>query len=221
MSVTRLIKMYEPEKDWNEIAAKYAKKHKKSIEEVQKAWKEEGRKAVEKGTKFHGEMESRLIDAGEVEIDGKRYPVFPSPLVDGIKIAIPLQLEEKLYPELLIYSHRYKVAGQADLVEIRDKKIHIKDYKTSKEIKLESYRHWKHGHEMMLFPLSHLMNCNFYHYSMQLNIYAHLLKTHNPKLKIGDLEIHHIKDDELIIYPVPDLQQEAKTLLTHYADQNI
>ncbi len=97
--------------------------------------------------------------------------------------------------------------------------IHVVDYKTSKEIKTESYKHWKNGHEMLLFPLGHLMNCNFTTYSLQLNIYMYLLKTHNVKLKVGDMEIHHIKDDELIVYKVPDLQKEARTLLEHHYEQ--
>ena len=49
-SFSSIIKIVEPEKDWNEIAEKYAKKHstKKNPltkEGVQKQWSEEGRVA--------------------------------------------------------------------------------------------------------------------------------------------------------------------------------
>lgn len=216
LSVTSLIKKYEPQKNWQEIAEKYAKKHKKNVEDVQAAWKEEGRKAIEKGINYHAKMESLYIDKGEWDIEGEKYKVVSSPIINGVKYAIPLSLEDGIYPELIVYSDKYKVSGQADLVEIAKGKINIKDYKTSKEIKKESHKHWKNGHEKMLFPVSHLMNCNFFHYSLQLNIYMLLLKAHNKKLKIGNMELLHVKDDEETVYKVPNLQKEAKSILEHY-----
>lgn len=216
VSVTSLIKKYEPIKDWQEIAEKYAKKHKKAVEEVQASWKEEGRKAIEKGVAYHSKMETEYIDKKEIGIDGKFYTVVPTPMLDGVKFAIPLKLENGIYPEIIVYSDKYKIAGQADLVEVLDGLVNIKDYKTSKEIKKESHKHWRNGHEMMNFPLNHLMNCNFYQYSLQLNIYMYLLKLHNRKLNIGTMEICHVKDEETISYIVPDLQREARTLLEHH-----
>lgn len=221
ISTTRLIKQYEQWKDWNEIARRYAEKNKKTVEEVQAAWREEGRKAIDKGIAYHNKMEADLIEQMNIEVEGRSYQVFPTPLQDGIKIALGLKLDEGVYPELIVYSHKYKVAGQADVVEIVNGKINIIDYKTSKEIKMESYKHWRHGHEMLKFPVSHLMNCNFNTYSLQLNIYMFLLKGHNPKLKVGKMEIHHVKDDELEIYKVSNLQKEAKALLTDYAGKNL
>lgn len=219
-SVTTLIKKYEPEKNWAEIAAKYAKKVKKPVEEVQAAWKEEGRKAIEKGTAFHNKMECLYNDTGIWTIEGEKCEVCPSPIIDGIKHARILKLEKGVYPELLVYSHKYKVAGQADLVEVVKNKINIKDYKTSKEIKKESYKHWKNGYEMMKFPLNNLMNSNFWHYSVQLNLYMYMLKAHNPTLSIGTMEILHIKDNEDIeIHTVPNLQKETKSLLHDFASK--
>ncbi len=219
-SVTGLIKQYEKKKDWQEIAEKYAKKHKKDVEQVQAEWREEGRKAIEKGVNYHNKMESEYVARGSVTIGEKVYEVIPSPMEDGVKVAIPLKLSDGIYPEIIVYSDKYKVSGQADLVEVLDGVINIKDYKTSKEIKTESYKHWKTGHEMLLPPLGHLMNCNFVTYALQLNIYMYLLKSHNRKLKIGDMIIHHIKIDEdkvdLIPYLVPNLQKEARVLLEHH-----
>lgn len=220
VSVTQLIKMFEVPKDWTEIARKYAEKHKKTLEEVQAAWKEEGRKSIEKGVAYHNKMEADVVAEKEREIEGIKYPVYYNPTIDGIKLALPLKLEEGLYPELIVYSHRYKLAGQADLVEVRNGKINILDYKTSKEIKKKSYKNWKTGYEMFTYPLSHLMNCNFNHYSLQLNLYMLLIKFHNPKLKVGRMDINHIKDNVEEIYKVPNLQRECKVLLDYYADKS-
>lgn len=220
-SVTQVIKKYEPKKDWEAITEAYAKKHKKSVAEVRQMWDEERDKAIKKGNDFHLKMETEYVDRGEFEINGVKYKVVHSPIIDGVKMAIPLKLESGIYPELIVYSHKYKVSGQADLVEVIDGFINIKDYKTSKEIKKESYKHWRNGYEMLEFPLSHLMNCNFNIYSLQLNIYMNLLKTHNPKLKIGKMEIHHIKDDEIIVHEIPKMQKESKIILQHHLENSL
>lgn len=237
-SVTTLIKKYEPHKDWDEIATKYAKKVKKTVEEVKAEWAKAGHDAVTRGTAFHNKMEDQYIKAGIWKIEDVDCAVHSSPIIEGIKKARPLKLDQGIYPELLVYSHNYKVAGQADLVEVVKNTIHIKDYKTSKEIKKESHKHWKNGHEMMCYPLNNFMNSNFWHYSIQLNLYMYMLKAHNPNLKIGTMTILHIiphKDmivgdlwdgdpkkanyedwDEIVEYKVPDLQKDVKRLLEHF-----
>jgi ATP-dependent exoDNAse (exonuclease V) beta subunit len=220
-SVTTIIKKYCPQKDWNQIAEKYAKKVKKSVEEVQAAWKEEGAKAVSKGTAYHEKMETLYKETGLFKLEDKDCIVYESPLVDGIKKARDLKLDQGIYPELLIFSHKYKVAGQADLVEIVNGKINIKDYKTNKKIDKESYKHWKDGHEMMLFPVNQFMNCNFWHYALQLNIYMFMLRAHNPKLKMGEMYIYHIKEEDNVEpYLIPDLQSDVKRLLEHFKEQS-
>lgn len=219
LSVTALIKRYEHKKDWDEIATKYAKKHKLDVADVKAAWKEEGRASIEKGIEYHSKKEHEYISQGRIQINGKEYEVVPSPIEDGVKLAIPLKLADGIYPEIIIYSDKYKISGQADLVEVLDGQINIKDYKTVKKIERESYKGWKDRRpyqEMLLYPVSHLMACKYFTYALQLNIYMYLLKTHNPKLKVGDMEIHHVKDNELEIIPVPNLQKEARTILEHY-----
>lgn len=220
ISTTKLIKRYEPYKDWDEIARKYAEKNKLSLADVKASWKAESQKGMNRGLAYHASQEEALVAEVTVEVEGKRYPVVPTPMEDGIKIAIPLKLEEGIYPELIIYSNKYKVAGQADRVDIHNGKITIKDYKTSKRIDLESYKHWRTGHEMMKPPVSHLMNCNFTTYSLQLNIYMFMIKSHNPKLKVGPMSIDHVKEDGVDVYEVPNLQKEAKKILEHYANQD-
>jgi hypothetical protein len=221
-SVTTLIKKYTPQKDWNEIAAKFAKKNKKSVEEVQAAWKEEGKKAVDKGTAYHEKMENLYKETGQFKIEEQDCLVYDSPIIEGIKVARDLKLDQGIYPELLIFSHKYKLAGQADLVEVVNGKINVKDYKTNKKIDKESYKHWKDGHEMMNFPANKFMNCNYWHYALQLNIYMFMLKAHNPNLKVGDMIIYHIKDEDNVEpYQIENLQSDVKRLLEHFREQEI
>ena len=94
----------------------------------------------------------------------------------------------------------------------------------------------------MALPLSHLDDCNFSHYALQLSIYMYIIIKHNPKLKPGNMFIHHVqfeeegKDEygypihkytpegdpvlkELVQIPVPYLKDEVISLI-HYLYDN-
>ena len=219
LSVTALIKRYQPTKDRDVTARKFAKKHKRDVAEVQAEWKEEGRKSIEKGVAYHARKEQEYVSKGRISIGEVNYEVFPSPVEDGVKTAIPLKLGDGIYPEIIVYSDKYKIAGQADLVEVLNGYINVKDYKTNKKIDMESHKDWKGKYDMLLHPVNNLMDCKFHTYGLQVNIYMYLLRTHNPKLKVGQMELHHVKDDEVTIIPVPNFQSEARKMLEHYHEE--
>ena len=41
-------------------------------------------------------------------------------------------------------------------------------------------------------PCSHLDDCNFNHYALQLSIYMYIIIKHNPRYKPGKLMLHHV-----------------------------
>ena len=93
-SFSSIIKLVEPEKDWDDIAAKYAKKHstKKdplTVEEVKAKWAEEGRTSREKGTLFHALKE-------EEDINCKDKPVYFSETINDIKPIRDLETLEEM-----------------------------------------------------------------------------------------------------------------------------
>lgn len=229
-SATAFIKRYAKPFERDKIAAKYAKKHKKTVQQVLDEWSKLGDDAIKKGIHFHKLKETELLNSDKITIDGEEYDVYNEPFDDEIKICNVTKLEPLIYPELMIWSDKYKIAGQADYVEVtRGGRLNIKDYKTSKEIKLRSFEKWDGTHEMMYFPINHLEDCNFNHYSLQLNLYAFLIKQHNRNLKIGKLTIEHIVGDynedtgfvlnNIIPYNVPDLQKEIRNLLEYHKYQ--
>ena len=103
------------------------------------------------------------------------------------------KLEEGVYHEHLVYLKSAKLCGQADLVEIVNGYINITDYKTNKEIKTKGFTNWEGITNKMFRPVNHLDDCNLNHYNLQLSIYAYIIKKHNPKLKVGKLNIQHVK----------------------------
>ena len=112
---------------------------------------------------------------------------------DRDKIAPNQKLEEGVYPEHLVYLKSAKLCGQADLVEVVNGYINITDYKTNKEIKTKGFTNWEGITNKMFRPVNHLDDCNLNHYNLQLSIYAYIIKKHNPRLKVGKLNIQHVK----------------------------
>lgn len=227
-SATAFVKKFVPPFERDKIAAKFAKKNKRTIEDVLNEWKQVSEDALKKGTAYHKIKEEELLGMGSVLIEDEEHLIFPSIYEGDIKISNTLKLEPGIYPELIMWSDKYKIAGQADYIEItKSGKINITDYKTSKEIKQHAFQKWDGTKQMMSFPLNNFEDCNFNHYCIQINLYAFLIKQHNRNLKIGDLKVEHVvcklneetgqvEVTEVITYKIPNLQEDIKRALEYY-----
>jgi len=137
-------------------------------------------------------MENSAIRIGEKEHRDKKILVYPSLFQDGIKIAREQELEDGIYPEHLIYNQKLKIAGQSDLVFVAGGYVDINDYKTNKEIVMTSYGSPANP-KMMLTPVATLMDCNYWHYALQLSIYMKLILLRNKDLNPGNLTLDHVE----------------------------
>ena len=247
ISVTSLVGKFKEKFDAKHIAEKVSKNKKSkwygmSPEDIQNAWTKESERAMTLGTWYHNERESDLLSLNTLQQDGVTLNVI-NPIIDenGIKIAPIQKLENGIYPEHFVYLKSAGLCGQSDRVDIINNIVNIIDYKTNKEIKKEGFKNWEGITRKMLMPISHLDDCNFYHYALQLSFYMYIIIKHNPKLKPGNLNIHHIifeeegtdmhgnpisKLDEhqnpivkdIVIYDVPYLKEEVITLIKHLND---
>lgn len=119
---------------------------------------------------------------------------------------IPLGLEQ------IVGSRDYDIAGAIDFLAYSKKldAIIIIDYKTNKEIKKTSYQN-----KTMLAPLNHILDCNYYHYCLQLAIYKVLLE-HETNLKLSHkkwLVWINEGNDDFILYDCENLEKEALMIL--------
>jgi hypothetical protein len=210
VSVTTLLKKYEPPKDWHKIATAYAKKNGFTAEHWLKVWEDNKNDAAEKGTEYHASRENQFL---EMEKAGKK--VVTNQLVDGIKYSTPLKnLKPGIYSEIILYSEYYGVVGQSDVCEIFPKKMFdINDFKTSKKIEFESFYNWKTGHEFMLPPLNHLHNCNGVKFELQTSTYAYFLELEG--FKCNKLSVEMVKENNKI-YPLRYLKDEVIAMLKDY-----
>jgi hypothetical protein len=172
-------------------------------------WEDNKDDALNKGKAYHKMKEAAVKDKIIYTPDLREVPVVSNTDIlvgDG---------NDGLYPELILYNDDWKIAGQADWVLIQGKKVDIKDYKTSREIKKESFMESK-----LLAPLDHLPNANFWLYSLQLSLYALIMEEQG--FQIGKLSIEHVDkvtQKTIEIYPVDYLKTEVKLLVEHYNDR--
>lgn len=199
ISVTSLVSNFKQPFDAKAVAKKVSKNKKSKWygippKEIEAIWKGESERAMTLGTFYHNQREDDLCSLASVQREGMNLPVF-APIIkdDGDKIAPDQKLEDGIYPELMVYLKSAGICGQSDLVEVVNGHVNVIDYKTNKEIKMNSYVNWEGISQKLSGPVSHVEDCNFYHYALQLSIYMYIILKHNPKLKPGKIMIHHIK----------------------------
>lgn len=197
VSVTTLISFFKQPFDAKAISKKSSKNSKKwqglTPEKIQEIWKAEAKRATDLGTWYHDQREHDITSCDTINRHEATLQVI-KPIVNekGYKVASSQKLLAGIYPEHLVYLRSVGICGQSDLVEVAHGLIHITDYKTNKEIKTQSYVNWEGVSQKMTGPVSHLDDCNYYHYALQLSAYMYMIQKHNPKLKPGDLILHHI-----------------------------
>jgi len=75
--------------------------------------------------------------------------------------------------EWLVFDEEHKVAGSIDMVYMKpDGTLAIYDWKRIEELKTEN------KYQSGLGPVSHLPDTNYWHYSLQLNVYRYILQKH-------------------------------------------
>ena len=247
ISMTTLLKKFHQPKDWNKIAQAYldrrtadevvadlAKKWKMPLKKakekwpnppmtaswIRSVWKEKSNNALRVGSTYHDWREDQLIEKGA---KGNK-------IVDDQKKAFDLSsLTPGIYPELVCYSHKHKIAGQADKIIITKsgKNSIIRDYKTSETIDMEEKAYFRKelGRktvERFLPPISHLATINYNEYALQLSGYGYILEMYGfPPI---ELVIEHVifSDkaagivDRVVDIPVPYLRKEVRAIFNHY-----
>ena len=152
----------------------------KSDQEILDGWSASGKEASGLGTAMHLAIEQFMNSAHDI-IDPavkktKEWEYFNNFWADCGGDLVPYRMEWE------VFSTEHRLAGSIDAIFYRpsDGKYVIYDWKRSRQIKSDN------EHEKGYYPLDHLPNCNYWHYSLQLNIYKWFLETFYG-LEIADL----------------------------------
>lgn len=146
-------------------------------------WKKENGDSLKRGNGIHAREEKRLLVKG---YDLMPYPV---PVHEHAGDIVYYNLPDGIYPELKLWRNDCRIAGRADKIVLmtlatgKDKRpqrfMNIDDHKTNKIIRTESFQNRETGeYAMMLGPLTHLMDCELVHYTLQLSLYQYMGEYH-------------------------------------------
>ncbi len=225
MSVTQLISQYENPFDEEKMSYFTAKKKGIPQEMVLANWHFNRDFSCCKGTHIHAYNEYLWKYQGKRPYKYNRDDVideFGYDAIENVWEKIKLlcerfyaQFKDHLIPiglEQIVGSRDYDIAGAIDFLAYSKKldAIIILDYKTNKEIKKGSYNNKK-----MLKPLNDILDCNYYHYCLQLAIYKILIE-HETNLKLSNkkwLIWLNENNDNYVLYECEDLEDKAREIL--------
>ena len=187
------------------------KYHGKTREEIKMLWEINRNEASLAGTAMHKAIED--FYNGELTLEQLK----PMPNLQHF-LKFYEELGDKLSPyrsEWMIFDTDYKLAGSIDFITKNiDGSLDLWDWKRSREIKRENP--WQQG----LRPVQHLPDTNYWHYSLQLNLYKTLLeKNYDVKVRNLSLVVMHPNQDSYEVIEVSDLTRELKLILNHRVKQ--
>lgn len=185
-----------------------------SQEQVKKAWSDNSSSACDHGTRIHEALERYTTHFDILPEDNDLEPMIKSVCADynGYK---------RVYNEAVLYHPEYMIAGTADKVlqlNTRDSFVDLADYKTNIKKKIQFYSEYN---KFMLGPVSHLSDCNYNRYSLQLSIYA-LMCEHLTKGKVRTMWIRYIPADNFLNHvriPVSYMREEAIAVMEYYVNK--
>lgn len=229
-SMTALIHEHSQPFDAQKIAPYTAKKLGLSVQEVLDMWEHTNHLSTTKGTHIHayneylwkGKTYMYPIEKVKSEFDGLDVLKDIWPKLTKIANAFYEKYHDRIIPiglELVVGDEKIKICGSIDFLCF-SKKLNclvIIDYKSNKEIKFKPYKGQK-----MTGCLSHLDDCNYIHYSLQLSGYQYILEK-KTGLKVCNkhfLVWMNENNDTYEIYETKDLYEEAKLMLEEKEKMN-
>jgi ATP-dependent exoDNAse (exonuclease V) beta subunit len=164
----------------------------KSHDQIAQEWKE----ATNLGTKMHENIELFLNQITPHQSTTKEFSMFRK-FYDDLCRQYPTLNPYRT--EWVVYDIKVGVAGSIDLV-LSDSQgnLVIVDWKRSRKIRTQGFK-GKRG----FFPFGGLEDCNYFHYSLQLNFYRQILeKNYGKKVIYMMLVILHPDQENYLCFPV-------------------
>jgi hypothetical protein len=175
-------------------------------------WAKKRDDAANGGTRVHNALED-FSKTGQVKDSDKE-------LQDSVRDIISMYNDyHSCHEEVCLYNEKYRIAGTTDKICVvsrtKTSAVDIADYKTNDTRGIEFFSRYN---KRLFEPLSHLDDCSFVKYSIQLSLYAYFFEelTGRP---VRRLYIHHVPLSDLKnhkIIPVMYMKNDVKALLDKY-----
>lgn len=237
--------MFSHEFKTKEQAEQYAYRHGQTPEYWMEQWRLISDRAKANGHKKHNQREEITRYRSMDVAFGKARRVQNIALYPDTPLS---HLPDGIYPELMVWDHRYGIAGRSDKVVIetvretftmfsgdglnaRDVRyVDVEDYKTNRFIKMKSWKNHDGTYRMMLPPLTDLMDCDWWHYQLQLSLYLFMLEYHAFVARRSQVtHFPHIpaeappgaKEPPPVIHPCLYLKDHVTSMLAHLKRKRI
>jgi predicted nucleic acid-binding Zn-ribbon protein len=200
ISASTLVKRFFPDFDeeyWSEYKAR---QQGRAAQEFIDEWETNRRQSADLGTQLHLDIEKYFESNKKIKpVNKKEFNFF----LDFYETHLT---DKKLYrTEWRIFDDLIYVAGTADMVfKKKDGTYAIYDWKRSKDIKVHN------GFNNGIGVCNNISDCNFNHYSLQLNIYKKILEDHyaKPVSEMYFVQLHP-NFDTYKVYEVPDFREKV------------
>ena len=217
--VKEFIESFKTPVDWEKKLKTKSKERGMTVDELRREWEDARIKGLTKGVSLHHRKRQEYADADNYiyyaykkHEEGEEYTEQDYTVKEGF-----------VYDEKPFIVKKFGLIGIPDRITVVDRYVNIDDFKSDKEIYKESYRITNGKFSMkkkLQPPISHLDECNYLLYNLQLSLYMRMVLYHNKSLRPGVLRILHTKHNEETlepgketIYEVPYLRREVEALL--------
>ncbi len=211
-SVTQFVGHYCPKFDAETQAARTAARKGLTPAALLAEWRAAGDKACAMGTRVHANQERMMhgqqpiadaVDEREAAIGAAGVAAMNAIIAAGWRPAAA---------ERMVASYFYRLAGTVDAIFQRGGEVMLADWKTNAAIKRDN----AYG-VRCLPPISHLPDCEYARYSLQLNLYERILKRdgYYPASTPIRMFIVHLTPDGFVAMPV-ERTPDVEILLADY-----
>jgi hypothetical protein len=129
------------------------------------------------GTKVHDIVERYLLANKWYFPDDTEDGVFEQKVIEAYE---SLKIDEgvAMWPERILFSEKYELAGMSDLIiDIDEKFFDVWDWKTNREFNFFD----QFGYKTLFKPFNHYQSCQYSVYTLQLSVYAYMYELETGK----------------------------------------
>jgi hypothetical protein len=234
LSSTQIVEMFRRKFDAATAAQIQEDKSGRPAEEFIRIWKDINLKSLDRGNIIHDLRDEITNNRAFEVIYGKPFRVQNPQLFPTRDMS---QWPDGVYTDNkqdVLYRHDYRIAGRPDrytiVTEDGIRYVHIDDYKTNRRLRTRSYCDPVQGYQMMLEPISHLMDCEMVHYTLQLSLYMFMFEYQG--FKPGRMRLIHFphipeiappgaKEPDPVEYPIEYDRDSVVLMLDHLKRKRI
>lgn len=223
ISVTKLIKEFFPIFDADVVIEKMQKKtnwkdsiyYDKTVDEIKQEWREKAENASRLGTLLHKTIEKyykkESINDSLIKTEMDQFQKFNKEHIEINKL-------KPFRSEWIVFDEKYHIAGSIDMIYIDEesKELHLYDWKRINKLKKNN------KYQKGLFPLHMFEDCNYFHYSLQLNLYKYILEqNYGHNVNSMKLVCFHPDNENYIIEEINDYQDIVLQLLKYVYENKL